>query len=56
MDGEPQGASGRGRGEREEIRGQEEKRRKMKVCKNEDKVGENVVCKTQKGDGRSCGE
>lgn len=52
MDGEPQGASGRERGEsREEIKGQIEQnsnrkeptwRRKMKVCKNEDEVRGNA--------------
>lgn len=55
------GHLGEGEGREKKLEGQEgkiEKRagRKMKVCKNEDEVGENVVCVTRKGDGRSCGE
>lgn len=47
MDGEPQGASGRG--ERGEIRDPEEERERRKSGKNEDKAGREAGCKTQRG-------
>lgn len=50
MDGKPQGGIWEREREKEEIRGQEEKiekkqtwRRRMKVCKNKDKVGEKDI-------------